>query len=288
MNYVTYFGLREPPFGITPDTSFFYACRATQAGLNTLLVALANGEGFIKITGEVGNGKTLLCRKFLTTLDSGWVSAYLPNPTLEPRGLLIALAEELGVAIDVTADPHRLLKGITKCLLDLARLRKRVVLCMDECQAMPLETLEAVRLLTNLETEKRKLLHVVMFGQPELDRRLSEPSIRQLLQRISFQYRLGGLAKDEVGAYVAHRLAVAGYTREPLFSESAVTALHRSSQGVPRLVNILAHKTLLQVFGEGGRRVERRHVDAAVSDTPAAVPSGRSWWPRLRFSRAAD
>jgi MSHA biogenesis protein MshM len=109
-----------------------------------------------------------------------------------------------------------------------------------------------------------------------------------LLQRISFQYRLGGLAKDEVGAYVAHRLAVAGYTREPLFSESAVTALHRSSQGVPRLVNILAHKTLLQVFGEGGRRVERRHVDAAVNDTPAAVPSGRSWWPRLRFSRAAD
>ena len=188
----------------------------------------------------------------------------------------------------MTADQHRLLKGITKCLLDLARLRKRVVLCMDECQAMPLETLEAVRLLTNLETEKRKLLHVVMFGQPELDRRLSDPSIRQLLQRISFHYRLSGLAKDEVGAYVAHRLAVAGYSREVLFSDAALTALHQSSRGVPRLVNILAHKSLLLVFGEGARSVERRHVRAAVGDTPAAAPAGRSWWPRLWFSRVTD
>ena len=288
MNYVKYFGLREPAFGITPDTSFFYACRSTQEALNTLLVAVSNGEGFIKITGEVGTGKTLLCRKFLGTLDSGWVSAYVPNPTLEPRGLLLALAEELGVAVDTSADSHRLLKGVNKCLLDLARLRKRVVLCMDECQAMPLETLEAVRLLTNLETEKRKLLHVVLFGQPELDRRLQEPSIRQLLQRISFQYQLRGLAQDEVGAYVAHRLAVAGYNRPALFSERSVSALHRGSGGVPRLVNIIAHKSLLLAFGEGAQKVERRHVTAAVHDTPAAQPLGRSWWPRFRFTRAAD
>jgi len=289
VNYVAYFGLREPPFGITPDTSFFYACRGTQEALNTLLVALANGEGFIKITGEVGTGKTLLCRKFLATLDAGWVSAYLPNPTLDPRGLLLALTEELGVAADTGADQHRLLKGITKCLLDLARLRKRVVLCMDECQAMSLETLEAVRLLTNLETEKRKLVHVVLFGQPELDRKLRDRSIRQLLQRITFHYTLGGLAEDEVGAYVSHRLAVAGYGQEPLFADGAVAALHRGSRGIPRLVNILAHKSLLLVFGEGGRRVERRHVGAAVADTPAAAPLARLWWPRfLRYSRLAD
>ena len=288
MNYVTYFGLREPPFGITPDTSFFYACRSTQEALNTLLVAVSNGEGFIKITGEVGTGKTLLCRKFLATLDAGWVSAYIPNPMLEPRGLLLAIAEELGVTIDVGADQHRLLKSITKCLLDLARLRKRVVLCMDECQAMPLETLEAVRLLTNLETEKRKLLHVVLFGQPELDRRLADPSIRQLLQRISFQYTLKGLAKEEVGAYIAHRLAVAGYSRGVMFSDSAVRALHRAGRGVPRLVNMLAHKSLLLVFGQGADRVERSHVNIAVGDTPAAAPLTRAWWPRFRFTRAAD
>lgn len=288
MNYVSYFGLREPPFGITPDTSFFYAGRGTQQALNTLLVAIANGEGFIKITGEVGTGKTLLCRKFLGTLDAGWASAYIPNPTLEPRGLLVAIAEELGVPVDTGADQHHLLKSINKCLLDLARLRKRVVLCMDECQAMPLETLEAVRLLTNLETEKRKLLHVVLFGQPELDRRLADPSIRQLLQRITFHYNLHGLDRDEVGAYVAHRLAIGGYAGEVLFGEGAVTALHRGSRGVPRLVNILAHKSLLLVYGEGGTRVERRHVRAAIGDTPAAGPARPWWWPRLRFTRAAD
>ena len=288
MNYVRHFGLREPPFGITPDTSFFFACKSTQEALNTLLVAMSNSEGFIKITGEVGTGKTLLCRKFLSTLDSGWVSAYIPNPTLEPRGLLIALAEELGLTVDMSADQHRLLKSVTKCLLDLARLRRRVVLCMDECQAMPIETLEAVRLLTNLETEKRKLLHVVLFGQPELDRKLRDKSIRQLLQRIGFQYNLSGLAENEVGAYIAHRLAVAGYSRATLFSEGAVKALRRGSRGVPRLVNILAHKSLLLVFGEGGGRVERSHVDAAVKDTPAAERLGRSWWPRFRFTRVAD
>ena len=272
MNYVTYFGLREPPFGITPDTSFFYACRSTQEALNTLLVALANGEGFIKITGEVGTGKTLLCRKLLGTLDAGWVSAYIPNPMLEPRGLLLAIVEELGVAIDVTADQHRLLKSITKRLLDFARLRKRVVLCMDETQSMPIETLETLRLLTNLETEKRKLLHVVLFGQPELDQKLASESIRQLRQRIIFQYELKGLADEEVDAYVSHRLAIAGYSGAQMLSAGALIALNRASRGVPRLVNILVHKSLLLAYGEGGKIVERRHMRAAVEDTPAATP----------------
>jgi MSHA biogenesis protein MshM len=152
---------------------------------------------------------------------------------------------------------------------------------------MPLETLEAVRLLTNLETEKRKLLHVVLFGQPELDKRLAEPSIRQLLQRITFHFSLSGMDREEVGAYVAHRLAIADYAREPLFSDAAIGALHRGSRGVPRLVNILAHKSLLLVFGEGVDRVERRHVVAAINDTPAAASAGRSWWP-LSFRRATD
>ncbi|MGH8706352.1 MAG: ExeA family protein, partial [Burkholderiales bacterium] len=279
MNYLQHFGLREPPFGITPDTSFFYACRSTQAALNTLLVAVGNGEGFIKITGEVGTGKTLLCRKFLATLDTGWVTAYIPNPKLEARTLLFALAEELGTAVDGTGDQFRLLKGIARSLLDLARRRKRVVLCMDEAQAMPLETLETVRLLTNLETEKRKLLQVVLFGQPELDRKLASESIRQLRQRITFQHALKGLAEDEVGSYIAHRLAVAGYCGETLFGSRAVIALHRASGGVPRLVNILAHKALLAVFGEGASLAERRHVRDAVADTPAATPLGRWGWP---------
>lgn len=288
MNYLRHFGLREAPFGITPDTSFFYACRSTQEALNTLLIAISNGEGFIKITGEIGTGKTLLCRKFLATLDAGWISAYIPNPDLEPRALVQQIAEELGVRVEPGVDQHHLLKGITRVLLDSARQGRRVVLCMDESQGMPLETLETVRLLTNLETEKRKLLQVVLFGQPELDRKLASDSIRQLRQRITFQYDLRGLDREEIGAYVEHRLAIAGHAGAPLFDARALRTLHRSSRGVPRLVNILAHKALLVVFGEGGRCAAKRHVVAAAADTPAAAPARGWWWPRLRTSRAAD
>ena len=284
MNYLRHFGLREAPFGITPDTSFFFPCRATQEAFNTLVVAVSNGEGFIKITGEVGTGKTLLCRKFLGTLDATWISAYVPNPSFEPRTLYLALAEELGILVSTSLDQHQLLKAITRTLLDLARQRKRVLLCMDESQAMSLETLEALRLLTNLETEKRKLMQVVLFGQPELDRKLASQSIRQLLQRITFQHHMRGLEENEVGAYVAHRLAVAGFSGRSLLSAGALSALHRASRGVPRLVNILMHKAMLLAYGEGCWTVERHHVRGAASDTPAAAPLRRWGW-KLGFGR---
>ena len=288
MNYLSYFGLREAPFSITPDTSFFYACRSSQAALNTLLVALSNGEGFLKITGEVGTGKTLLCRKFISIVEDEWLTAYVPNPHMEPRALLLAVAEELGVPADSGVDQHHLMRGITKALLDNAREGRRTVLCMDEAQAMPLETLETVRLLTNLETEKRKLLQVILFGQPELDRKLDSQSIRQLRQRITFQHHLKAMDRDEVAAYVAHRLAIAGYTGPKLFAVRANSLLHKASGGMPRLVNILAHKAMLSVFGEGRQRVEQRDVRVAAEDTPAIVPSRPWWWPRLRPARATD
>jgi MSHA biogenesis protein MshM len=275
MNYLKHFGLRELPFGITPDTSYFFACASVREALNTLLIAVANGEGFIKITGEVGTGKTLLCRKFLSTLGPNWVSAYIPNPNLEPRSLLYLLADELGAG-GGRPEPHRLEKDLMQRLLDIARQGKRMVLCMDETQAMPLATLETVRLLTNLETEKRKLMQVVLFGQPELDRKLASDSVRQLRQRITFQYTLKALTKSEVADYVAHRLTIAGYAGPAVFTGAALRSIHVSSRGIPRLVNILAHKALLVVYGEGGRVVDRRHVRAAVEDTPTAV--SRWWW----------
>ncbi|HEX2566492.1 MAG TPA: AAA family ATPase [Burkholderiales bacterium] len=288
MNYLGHFGLREAPFSITPDTSFFYACRSSQAALNTLLVALSNGEGFLKITGEVGTGKTLVCRKFISIVEDEWLTAYIPNPHMEPRALLLALAEELGVPVDSGVDQHHLMRGITKALLDNARAGRRAVLCMDEAQAMPLETLETVRLLTNLETEKRKLLQVILFGQPELDRKLDSESIRQLRQRITFQHHLKGMDRSEVAAYLAHRLAIAGYTGDRLFSPGATGLLHKASDGMPRLVNILAHKAMLSVFGEGRHRVERRDVRIAAEDTPAVAPLRPWWWPRLRPARAVE
>lgn len=276
--YRIHFGLREPPFGITPDTSFAFSCVAHQEALNTLLVAAGNGEGFIKITGEVGTGKTLLCRRFLATLDARYVTAYIPNPYLEPRSLMLALADELRVSVDAGADQHQLLKQIGRVLLDLAREGKRVVVCLDEAQAMPLETLEALRLLSNLETEKRKLLQVVLFGQPELEDKLSQESVRQLRQRITFQYHLGALTREELDFYLAHRLRIGGYVGGRLFTASAAAALYKATKGVPRLVNVVAHKALLLVYGEGGHEVLPRHVRVAARDTPAAQPLRYSWW----------
>jgi MSHA biogenesis protein MshM len=278
MNYLGHFGLREPPFGITPDTGFFYPCRSSQQALNTILVALENGEGFIKITGEVGTGKTMLCRKLLGTLDDAhWVSAYIPNPNLESRALFFAVAEELGLGLDPGFDQYRLLKGLTRSLLDLARSRRKVVLCMDEAQAMPLDTLEALRLMTNLETEKRKLLQVVLFGQPELDRKLESASVRQLRQRITFHHDLQALDEEEVGAYFTHRMRTAGYAGPALLSRAGQRTLFRASRGVPRLVNILSHKALFLVYGEDGSRIERRHIRAAVLDTPATAERHGGW-----------
>jgi len=277
--YEAHFGLREPPFGITPDTSFAYACNSHQEALNTLLVAARNGEGFMKVTGEVGTGKTLLCRRFLRALDPArFVSAYIPNPYLEPETLMFALAEELGVRIDRGGDQHHLLRELNHALLDFARAGKTVVACMDEAQAMPQETLEALRLLTNLETEKRKLLQVVLFGQPELDDRLAQESIRQLRQRITFQYRLSALGAAEIEQYLSHRLRVAGHRGGTLFLPAAVRQLHRASRGIPRLVNIIAHKSLLLAFGEGVQQVLPRHVRGAAADTPAASAESRGWW----------
>ncbi|MFM9971690.1 MAG: ExeA family protein [Burkholderiales bacterium] len=270
MIYLSHFGLREAPFGITPDTSFYYACRGTQEALNTLLVAIANGEGFIKVIGEVGTGKTLLCRKFLAALGDTHASAYLPNPDLESRTLLLALAEELGVHLDKAMDQHHLLKSLNLALLRFAREKKRVVVCLDEAQAMPIETLETLRLLTNLETEKRKLMQVVLFGQPELDAKLAHPSIRQLRQRITFQHRLQTFSKEETENYLRHRLSVAGYNGAQVFTQAAIRRIHGASRGVPRLINILANKTMMLAYGEGSRQVGWSHAGAAISDTPAS------------------
>jgi MSHA biogenesis protein MshM len=276
--YLDHFGLREPPFGITPDTSFFFACASSQEGLNTLLVAVTNGEGFIKITGEVGTGKTLLCRKLLATLADSCITAYIPNPSLEPRTLLLALCDELHVEVDANLDQHHLHKALNLALLDFARGRQRVVICLDETQAMPLETLETLRLLTNLETEKRKLVQVILFGQPELEQKLAHESVRQLRQRITFQHHLGTLTRAELMHYLAHRLNVAGYSGDTVFSSQAVRAIHRASGGVPRLVNILAHKAMMLAYGEGVRKVGTHHARAAIADTPAVVSfSARHW-----------
>lgn len=277
--YNEYYGLRELPFTITPDTGYFMNRAGYQDALNVLLVALRSGEGFIKVTGEVGLGKTLLCRKLLASLDrKNSVSAYIHNPFLQPETLLYAVADELKLEYPDNINQHKLLRLMTRKLLDIHRSGRNVVLCMDEVQAMPVETLETVRLLTNLETEKRKLIQVVLFGQPELDYLLSQPSIRQLRQRITFSYKLLPLNRVALRSYVNHRLGVAGYNGPELFTPGALDRLHKASQGTPRLINILAHKAMLAAYGQGSARVRDSHVKQAIRDSEEIRNSEASWF----------
>ncbi len=267
--YLSHFGLKAFPFGLTPDTSFFFPGAGTQAALNTLLVALDSGEGLIKIVGEVGSGKTLLCRYLLNHLDAGnWATAYIPNPHLTPAALNQALLAELGGDIKRSLT-HGLTKALETRVLALAQAGRRAVALIDEAQAIPLETLEALRLITNLETEKRKLLQIVLFGQPELDTRLSDPSVRQIKSRIAFHDQLAPLSSLETPAYLMHRTGLAGASQS-LFQAAAAKKLHHASRGAPRLLNILAHKALMLAYGEGVNQVAPRHVRLAGRDTPGA------------------
>jgi MSHA biogenesis protein MshM len=275
MMYLSFFGLNEAPFSLTPDTAFYFGNPSHQEALNTLLMALQMGEGFIKVTGEVGTGKTLLCRKLLRELadDDGVATAYVPNPAVTPSALRYALSDELGIRYHRNMGQHQAMKLINACLVEHRAAGRRVVLIIDEAQALPEDCLEAVRLLTNLETEKSKLLQVVLIGQPELDLQLSRPSVRQLRQRITFSYTLRPMDSQGVAGYLSHRMAVAGYSGARLFDEAAVRVITRASLGIPRLVNILAHKSLLAAFGEGRSRVTRRHLRRAIADTESVSRS---------------
>jgi MSHA biogenesis protein MshM len=196
----------------------------------------------------------------------------------------MALAEELGIEFARNTGQHRLLKLITDRLIELAGLGKQVVLLLDEAQAMPDDSLEALRLLTNLETEKRKLLQVVLFGQPELDTRLTQRKLRQLKQRIVFSYQLTPLDRSALGEYVRHRLQVAGYKNaSTLFLPGAIRQLHRSSRGIPRLVNLLCHKALMAAYGTGEDHVSRAHVRRAAKDTEDVTRPASRW---LRLASA--
>ncbi len=282
--YLTHFGLQEAPFGLTPNTGFYYGLPPHEEALQVLNWALAQGEGFIKVTGEVGTGKTLLCRKLLSELGSEARPvrlAWLPNPHLTPAELRIALALELGLAVRDQSELD-LTDRIHRHLISLHQQGSRVVVLIDEAQALPDETLEAIRLFGNLETESSKLLQIVLFGQPELDARLAKPHLRQLRQRIGFSYCLRPLRFDETRAYLEHRLQVSGYRGAPLFAGRAMRLLWRASRGIPRLINILAQKCLMLAYGQGVRQIDSRLVRLAIRDTDdASRIAPRRWWPLL-------
>jgi len=266
--YLRHFQLKEYPFSLTPDTDFYFDYAGHREALNVLLLALRTGEGFIKVTGECGLGKTLMCRGLLNMLDGQCATAYVPDPLMSPAGLRVALVEELGIRLPPRSNGHMALRAIRRKALELARENQRIVLLLDEAHQLPAKTMEAVRLLTNLETEKSKLLQVVMFGQPELDRRLRRRSMRQLLQRVSFSARLRPLTRRSTESYIAHRLRVAGCAH--IFSASACADIHSASGGTPRVINVLCHKALMSAFGAGRARVTADDARRAILDTESA------------------
>ncbi len=286
--YHEYFGFEEPPFSLTPDTLFFLNQQSHRDALNTMLVALKHCEGFIKIVGEVGTGKTLLCRILLSRLNADFVTAYIPNPYLTPEELKGFVAQEIGADVQHDMPAHELMSAIYRRLMQLARNHKQVVLVVDEAQAMPRETIECLRLLTNLETEKRKLLQVVILGQPELDQLLARSDLRQLKQRIIFSERLLPFSKKGTSEYIAHRLSSAGGREPTIFSAGAKQLIYYGSGGIPRLINILAHKALICAYGKGHRKINGWHVAKAISDTHECHWFGKfcAWNRRLLSSPA--
>lgn len=289
--YLQHFGLAQYPFSLTPNTRYFLKLPSHQHAFDSLIAALDEDGCFSKVIGEVGTGKTMLCRKVLNALEpyqDKYLTAYIPHPILTEEATMHSFAEELGLELDEGARYGEMLKQITSAILENAKDNKQVVLFIDEAQAMPEESLKAVHLLTQALPSDKHPLQVVLFGQPELDEILDGPMLKQLQRSVSFSYTLPSLDLDGVAAYVQHRLSKAGYSGDHMFTPQALTKLYESSGGVPRLINILCHKALMVAFGKGERMVDDGHMQAAIDDTETHQKS-KSWTERLfggRFSQS--
>ncbi len=274
--YYEHFGLQRAPFGITPDTQLFYAGGKRGDVLDALLYAITHGEGIVKVVGEVGSGKTMLCRMLQTRLPQTVDVVYLSNPRIDPGDVIFAIAAELRLSLPSTASRLQVQNAVQELLLARHAQNRRVVVFVEEAQGMPLDTLEEIRLLTNLETEREKLLQIVLFGQPELDLHLADPRIRQLRERITHSFNLGPLAGSMIAEYVGHRLRAAGHSSGDIFESDALRLLVRVSQGLMRRVNVLADKALLAAFADGQTRVTYRHMAAALRDSEYRAPVAAS------------
>ena len=278
--YLEHFGLAQPPFKITPHTEFFFSGANRGATLDALIYAIRAGDGLVKVTGEVGAGKTMLCRVLAERLPNNVVTIYLAIPSLTRDEILQTIAADLKLRAK-TLNTAGVLEKIQERLIKLHSQGRQVVVLIDEAHAMPLETLEELRLLSNLETNRDKLLQIVLFGQPELDQNLAKPHMRQVKERITHRFFLRPMLQKDIGDYLNFRLRAAGYRGPDVFSERCIAMISAVSEGLTRRINILADKTLLAAYADGTYTVEPRHVTAAIEDSDFSRP--RWWSPALAW-----
>ncbi len=263
--YLEHFGMREPPFRITPHTDFFFTGANRGPTLDALIYAITQDEGIVKVVGEVGSGKTMLCRMLLERLPANVETLYLANPSLSRQEILGAIADELGIPTDGKAT-HSLTRALQDALIERYAQGKRVVLLIDEAHAMPAESLEEIRLLSNLESKATKLLQIALFAQPELDERLAANDMRQLRERITQHFNLAPLKQADVAAYIEFRLRAAGYHGPTPFTDEAIRLITRISEGLSRRINIIADKALLSAYSSGSHKVDSNEVKTAEQD----------------------
>jgi MSHA biogenesis protein MshM len=284
--YYSHFGLSQAPFKITPNTEFFFSGGNRGPILEALIYAITHGEGIIKVTGEVGSGKTMLCHMLPRRLPTHVVTVYIANPSVSPEEILHTIGFELQLAVDRAASRLEVMQALHDFLIKRHAEGKRVVVFVEESQSMPLATLEEIRLLSNLETKNDKLLQIVLFGQPELDDNLRQPHIRPLRERITHSFRLEPLAPGEIREYLMFRMRAAGYRGPDLFSGSVVSTIARASLGLTRRVNLIADKALLAAFSENTHTIRSKHVEAAVRDSEFSRQARSGKQPRYGWGAA--
>ncbi len=277
--YTDYFGLKEKPFSIAPNPRYLYMSEQHQDALAHLLYGIQEGEGFVLLTGDIGTGKTTLCRSLLEQIPDYVEVAYIFNPKLSALELLLSICDEFKVPLnpeDNSLSIKQVIDKINGHLLDQHRRNRHSVLIIDEAQNLSIDVLEQIRLLTNLETNSKKLLQIILIGQPELREVFQKPELEQLAQRITARFHIGPLSLSEVENYLNHRVYVAGGSKRPLFNKSAIKTLHKLTRGVPRLINTVSDRALLATYVHTQSQVSKKEIQSAAAEILDATPPSRS------------
>ncbi|MBI5144307.1 MAG: AAA family ATPase [Candidatus Omnitrophica bacterium] len=280
--YEKFYGFTDKPFNLTPDSKFFYASTKHEEALNCLLLAISERNGFVVITGEIGSGKTTVCRTLINRLDPTTKIALILNTHLGKKELLTTILEDLEIEYHSTSKTH-ILSALNKYLLDQISKDINVVLIIDEAQNLTPSVLEELRMLSNLETEREKLIQIILIGQPELRKKLAMPKLEQFRQRIVLHYHLEPLNREETAEYINHRLKKAGNSAANIFTEDAIDEIYKYSKGVPRLINIICHHALINGLLYETRKISKEIIIEAIKDSMSSIGDTQYSIPNTQY-----